>query len=60
MIYLFLGAVLNKYFLKGMEKRKYQVLSKTGKKKKGRKYEEMTREEAGFRPKVKDLGASHS
>lgn len=59
MIYLFLGAVLNKYFLKGMEKRKYQVLSKTGKRK-GRKYEEMTREEEGFRPKVKDLGARHS
>lgn len=59
MIYLFLGAVLNKDFLKGMEKRKYQVFSKTGKRK-GRKYEEMNREEARFRPKVKDLGASHS
>lgn len=58
MIYLFLGAALNKYSLKGRMKRKYQVLSMKEK----RKYEEMSRgrEEEGFRPKEKDLGASHS
>lgn len=50
MIYLFLGALLNKYFLKGRKKRKYQVLPETGKRK-GKKYEEMSRE--GRRP---DLG----
>lgn len=65
MIYLFLGAVLNKYSLKGRKKRKYEVLSKTVEKKK-RKKETINlkrwaeRAEARFRPKEKDLGASHS
>lgn len=50
MIYLFLGAVLNKYSLKGRKKRKYEVLSKTVEKKKkerNNKSEEMSREGGG-------------
>jgi hypothetical protein len=51
MIYLFLGAVLNKYSLKGRKKRKYEVLSKTVEKKKKKernnKSEEMSREGGG-------------
>lgn len=59
MIYLFLRAVLNKYSLKRRpEEKKIPSPFQNGR----QKYEEMSweREEARFRPKEKDLGASHS